>query len=172
MRQFFSGIILTLVGLAFGALFISWKGYVDFRADQKPSLIETKLAMAAVDASTERHAPPAPNALEPTEANLRAGAILYRETCSGCHGDLATPESTFGGNFYPPAPQFLKEAPDMPEYENFYIIQHGIRWTGMPGWKGILNDTQIWQLATLLSHIQKLPPAVEQELRKPVPSKE
>ncbi len=171
MRQFFWGIILTLVGLALGGLFISWKGYLDFRADQKPSVIETKLAMGAVDASTQRHAPPAANPLEPTEANLRAGAVTYRENCAVCHGDPATPETVLGRNFYPPVPQFMKDAPDMPENENYYIIQHGIRWSGMPGWKDTLSDNQIRQLVTLLSRIQKVPPAVEQELRKSAPGK-
>ena len=28
----------------------------------------------------------------------------------------------------------------MPENQNFYIIQHGIRWTGMPAWNKTLND--------------------------------
>jgi hypothetical protein len=34
---------------------------------------------------------------------------------------------------------------DMPENQNFYILQHGIRWTAMPGWKEVLSEKQIWQ---------------------------
>jgi len=51
---------------------------------------------------------------------------------------------------------------DMPENQNFYILQHGIRWTAMPGWKNVLSDQQIWQLVTLLSHMRDLPPAAKQ----------
>jgi mono/diheme cytochrome c family protein len=27
---------------------------------------------------------------------------------------------------------------------------HGIRWTGMPSWEGVLTDQQIWTLALFL----------------------
>src|SRR5487761_289476 len=37
--------------------------------------------------------------------------------------------------------------------QNFYIIQHGIRLSGMPAWKQSLSDQQIWQLTTFLSHM-------------------
>jgi mono/diheme cytochrome c family protein len=48
---------------------------------------------------------------------------------------------------------------DMPEHQNFYILQHGIRWTAMAGWKNVLSEQQIWQLVTFLSHMHDLPPA-------------
>ena len=48
----------------------------------------------------------------------------------------------------------------MPDNQNFYIIQHGIRLTGMPAWAQSLSDRQIWQLTTFLKHMNKLPPQV------------
>ena len=48
----------------------------------------------------------------------------------------------------------------MPENQNFYIIQHGIRLSGMPAWKPVLNEQQMWQVTTFLSHMDKLPPQV------------
>jgi mono/diheme cytochrome c family protein len=56
----------------------------------------------------------------------------------------------------------MKDMADMPENQNFFILQHGIRWTGMPGWKNILSDQQLWQLVTFLSHMHDLPPAAKQ----------
>jgi len=41
-------------------------------------------------------------------------------------------------------------------------VQHGIRWTAMPGWKNVLSEQQTWQLVTLLSHMHDLPPAAKQ----------
>ena len=49
----------------------------------------------------------------------------------------------------------------MPENQNFYIIRHGIRWTGMPAWKQTLNETQTWQVVTFLSNVEKLPPTAK-----------
>ena len=55
----------------------------------------------------------------------------------------------------------------MAENQNFYIIQHGIRWTGMPAWNKTLSENQTWQLVTFLSNIEKLPPAALKELEPP-----
>ncbi|MDE3170822.1 MAG: hypothetical protein KGL75_11825, partial [Acidobacteriota bacterium] len=38
---------------------------------------------------------------------------------------------------------------------------HGVRWTGMPGWKVVLKEREIWQLVTFLSHMDNLPPAAK-----------
>ena len=162
MRNFILGILFTVIVAAVGGFVCIKKGYVDFAADQKPSMIESKLAMAAVDASTDRRAPDAKNPVAPTEENLVAGAKLYLDHCAGCHGVSSNPDGQFAKSFYPPIPGFFHDAPDMSEGENFYIIQHGVRWTGMPSWSKTLSEQQIWQVVTFLSNIEKLPPAAQQ----------
>lgn len=159
MKNFFFGIVFTLVVLLAGSFFIAKRGYIDFTADQPPSSIEEHFAMSAVDASTDRRAPDMKNPVTPTEENLVAGAQLYLNHCAGCHGVPSNSDSQFGRSFNPPVPQFFKDSPDMPENQNFYIIQHGTRWTGMPSWKKTLTEPQIWQIVTFMSHIDKLPVA-------------
>lgn len=44
----------------------------------------------------------------------------------------------------------------MPENQNFYIIRHGIRLSGMPAWKPVLSEQQMWQVTTFLSHMDNL----------------
>jgi hypothetical protein len=66
-------------------------------------------------------------------------------------------------SYYPPVPRFPEDAPDMPENENFYIIKHGIRLTGMPGCGNNFSDDELWKLTAFLSQMGKLPPSVEQE---------
>ena len=167
MKGFLSGITLTLIALAVAGYFLLKKGYVDFKADNEPSAFEGHLAMSAVDASTERNAPEQKNPVAADEANLAAGAKLYVNHCAGCHGLPAYPDNQFGRSFNPPVPAFFKEAPDMPENQNFYIIQHGIRWSGMPAWNKTLSEAQTWQLVTFLSNVEKLPPAALKEFELP-----
>lgn len=161
MRSFVSGILFALIALAAGAWWCAKQGYADFAADQPPSSVEGRLAMGAVDASTDRRAPHGKSPVAPTEENLATGAKLYLDHCAGCHGVPANPDSQFARSFYPPAPAFFKDAPDMADGQNFYIIQHGIRWTGMPAWSKTLSDAQIWQVVTFLANIEKLPPAAQ-----------
>jgi mono/diheme cytochrome c family protein len=164
MKAFLFGVILTLFAVVAGGYFLLKSGRVNFRADAEPSAVEDHVAMSAVDASTERNAPEMKNPVAADEGNLVAGAKLYLDHCAGCHGVPANPESQFGRSFNPRVPAFFKETPDMPENQNFYIIQHGIRWSGMPAWKNTLNETQTWQLVTFLSNVEKLPPAARKEL--------
>ncbi len=161
MKSFLLGILFTLIAIIAGGWFALKQGYIDFAADQKQSLIEAKLAMVAVDASTDRRAPERKNPIPPTEENIAAGAKLYLDHCAGCHGVPSNPDSQFARSFYPAVPGFFHDAPDMSESANFYIIRHGVRWTGMPAWGNTLNEEQTWQVVTFLSNIEKLPPAAQ-----------
>ena len=161
MKGFIFGIVTMILVLALGLLF-ALKGFVNMRADNPPSKMEATLAGHAMDASIARAAPKATNPLIADETNLVVGARLYRDHCTLCHGDPAHPKSSLADSLNPPAPQFMNDMADMPENQNFYILQHGIRWTAMPSWKNILTEQQIWQLVTFLSHMHELPPAAKQ----------
>ncbi|MGC1484085.1 MAG: c-type cytochrome [Candidatus Acidiferrum sp.] len=163
MKGFVFGIVAMILILALGLLF-ALMGFVNMRADDPPSKMETAIAGRSMDASVARAAPKLTNPATPDVANLVAGARLYREHCTLCHGDPAHPKSPLVGSLNPPAPQFMDDMPDMPENQNFYILEHGVRWTAMPGWKNVLNDRQLWQLVTFLSHMHDLPPAAKQML--------
>ena len=58
---------------------------------------------------------------------------------------------------------------DMPENQNFYILEHGIRWTAMPGWKNVLTVQQLWQTVTFLSHMHELPSSAKQVFTETAP---
>jgi mono/diheme cytochrome c family protein len=63
---------------------------------------------------------------------------------------------------YPPPPQLATDGvEDDPQGYSFWVIKQGIRWTGMPSWKGSLTDEQIWTLALLLKHMDQLPPGAQ-----------
>jgi mono/diheme cytochrome c family protein len=161
MKVFLFGIATLTVILVLGVLF-AIMGFVDMRADNPPSRLETLLAGKALDASVARAAPKVANPVTADETNLVAGARLYRDHCALCHGDPANPKSTLVDSFNPPAPQFMNDMPDMPDNHNFYILQHGIRWTAMPAWKNVVSEQQTWQLVTFLSHMNNLPPGAKQ----------
>lgn len=170
MRNFVRGIFVTLVVLALGGWLYLRLGYTDLRADARPSWLESRLVATALDAAAARHAPEQLNPIPLTEANLLDGARLYRDKCADCHGRPDNPASDYGGNFYPPAPQFMKEGPRLLENQNFYVVKHGVRWAAMPAWGSIMADSEIWQVVALLSHLDNLPSAVEQELHRPAGS--
>jgi mono/diheme cytochrome c family protein len=123
-------------------------------------VLEKKIAMPSLDAAVDRHAPEAQNPLQPTDANLTAGMMIYQANCASCHGDIHRPHGLLADALYPRAPQFVEDAPDMPENQNFYIVQHGVRLSGMPAWKQALTEQEMWQVTAFLNHIDNLPPQV------------
>jgi mono/diheme cytochrome c family protein len=160
MLKFLLGFVVgVLVVLSAGFCYVRF-GFVDPRADLPVGLLESKIAMPSLDAAVDRRAPETQNPLQPTDDSLIAGMKMFQSNCAGCHGDIQHSHTAFGDAFYPRAPQFVEDAPDMPENQNFYIIQHGIRLSGMPSWKQVLSGQEMWQVTTFLSHMDKLSPQV------------
>jgi thiosulfate dehydrogenase len=49
---------------------------------------------------------------------------------------------------------------DDPPGETYWKVANGIRLTGMPSYRSVLTDTQMWQVSLLLANADKpLPPA-------------
>jgi mono/diheme cytochrome c family protein len=161
LRKFILGVIVTLLVLILGGLGIATLGFLPTAANVEPPHIESHIAMSAVDASMERHAPHVTNPLPPTDQNLEDGMKLYTMNCATCHGGLDRKPSTLAGSFYPPVPNLISDPPDDPEWHTFYTIRTGIRYTGMPAWDKALSEQDMWKITMLLSHLDKLPPAVQ-----------
>lgn len=163
MLKFLIGFAVAVVVLLMAVFCYVRFGFVDPRADVPVNWLESKIAMPALDASVDRRAAEAHNPTPSTDANLIAGMKIYQTNCAQCHGDIQHSHVAFGDAFYPRAPQFVEDPPDMPENQNLYIIQHGVRLSGMPAWKGALSEQDIWQVTTFLSHMDKLPSPVSAE---------
>lgn len=162
MGKFLVGVIATLVALILIASGIATLGLFPTPANVEPSHLETHFAMGAVDASMERHAPRVANPLMPNDQNLIDGMKLYTMNCALCHGTLDRKPSTLATSLYPPPPNLVSDPPDDPEWHIFYTMRTGIRYTGMPAWDKTLTEPDMWKITMFLSHMDKLPPAVQE----------
>jgi mono/diheme cytochrome c family protein len=162
MGKFFLGVVVTILVLILGGLGFALLGFFPTAANVPPPHLERRIAMGAVDASMERHAPHVVNPLTPTDENLKDGMKLYTMNCALCHGGLDRKPSALAESFYPPAPNLISDPLDDPEWHIFYTIRTGIRYTGMPAWDKTLSEQDRWKITMLLSHINKLPPGVQE----------
>jgi mono/diheme cytochrome c family protein len=124
------------------------------------------LAMSALDASMDRHAPRTTSPILPTDENLIDGMKIYTMNCALCHGTLDRKPSPLEKSFYPPPPQVILDPLDDPEWHLFYAIRTGVRYSGMPAWNKALGEQNIWKVTAFLSHVEKLPPAVQDYWKK------
>jgi mono/diheme cytochrome c family protein len=166
MRNFILGVVVTLLVLLLAGLAIAMLGLLPTNADSTPPKLERRIAMSAMDASMERHAPRLTNPVPPTDENLIDGMKLYTMNCAFCHGELDNKPNPFEHSFYPPPPQLIAHPIDDPEWHIYYAVRTGIRYTGMPAWNKALSDQDMWKVTAFLSRIEKLPPAVQDYWKK------
>lgn len=166
MRNFILGVVITLVVIVLAAVAIASFGMMPTTADATPSAMESRLAMSALDASMEKHAPRIANPVPPTDDNLIAGMKIYTMNCSVCHGTLDEKPSPLEHSLYPPPPQVILAPLDDPEWHLYYAIRTGVRYTGMPAWNKALSDEDIWKVTAFLTRLEKLPPGVQDYWKK------
>ena len=65
-----------------------------------------------------------------------------------------------GENMYPKTPDLAAPAAQgLSDGELFYIIQNGVRWTGMPSWKAEHSAEDTWRLVSFIRAVPKLTPS-------------
>lgn len=131
-----------------------------------PLPFEESLAGLAIRASIG-NAGSQKNPVPLNERNLLAGAQVFKENCAFCHSAPLAQQSAASKGMYPKPPQLFtpdEMVTDDPEGITFWIVTHGIRLSGMPGFGATLSDTERWQVTLLLAHADKLPPAVRSAL--------
>ena len=132
-------------------------------ADGTHSRLEARIMPAVLHASIVRHASEETNPFPLNEDTLKAGVDTYKAMCARCHSTPDGDASVYGNSFYPPAPKLPEGMAEYTDSQIFWLIKHGIRNTGMPGWGSMLSDEEIWGVVSLLKNSQDLPPSVEAE---------
>ena len=165
MKYLITGFVIGVLLLPTAALLYVWFGYAPVATAAPPLPLERAVTHAALEARIEREAPKA-SLVPATEANLAAGAVVYRDHCEICHG---TPDGTMSPTakgMFPQPPQLLrgKGVTDDPVGETYWKAANGIRLTGMPAYRGSLSNEQLWQVSELLATADKLPESVRSRL--------
>lgn len=166
MRKTFFGVIVTLLVLAVVGIGMALLGFLPTNANTEPPRMERQIAMTALDASMERHAPRVNSPIPPTDENLIDGLKIYTMNCALCHGGLDRQPSVLGKSFYPPAPSLILYPVDDPEWHVYYAIRTGVRYTGMAAWDKTLSESDMWKVTAFLTRVEKLPPAVQDYWKK------
>jgi mono/diheme cytochrome c family protein len=143
--------MLGVVGAMLGALLLGCK------AGKQPSPEETSLANAAKDVVIPLEAGKMNNPLPETDEVVSQGREVFLGSCAQCHGADARGDTYIGRNMNPPAMDL--SSPHVQHWndaELFWIIQNGVRLTGMPSWKSSISDNDTWKLARFIHNLPRL----------------
>jgi len=171
-----------LFGVVIGALLLpaaAWvwlsHGHPPVAVADSPFPFERQITGGALHGRIDKEAP-AKSPVQANEATFVAGAKIYREQCAFCHGVSGSP-SQVGQHMFPDAPPLWEKhqhgdvvgVSDDPPGETYWKVANGIRLTGMPAYKEVLSETEIWQVSVLLANADKpLPPAAVDRLKTPL----
>ena len=152
--------VVGLGAIAFGVWL--WASGIGTR--KPPSAIENAVSRAArntmipASARNRRSTEPA------TSENLRSGLEHWADHCASCHGNDGSGNTEVGRGLYPPAPDMrLPATQDLSDGSLFYIIEHGVKLTGMSAWGNgtAEGERSSWHL---VQFIRRLPSLSEAEL--------
>jgi mono/diheme cytochrome c family protein len=143
MGRVLLGVLLTIVLVPVCLICWLYFGKVPVAVTDPPFPKEKQIVSVPLNARIGRELIKAP--IQPDEDGLVAGAHIYSGKCAICHGFHGKP-ALFG--------------------ETYWKVVNGIRLTGMPSYKGLLTDNEIWQVSLLVANADKpLPPEVIDILR-------
>lgn len=160
-------VVLALVGAATLAA-VAWIGASGISARQAPGPIETAVARRAralaIPAAARDRRPAEPG----TADTLRSGLEHFADHCASCHANDGSGETEMGRGMYPRAPDMRQAATqDLTDGELFYIIEHGVKFTGMPAWGTGTPEGEAasWHLVQFIRHLPRLTEAELEEMK-------
>ena len=157
--------------LALGAMFslIVFLGARGFSAREQPTSLERLAASSVRSLAMPADAKARVNSVADTPKVIAEGLAHWADHCAACHANNGSGDAEMGKHLYPPAPDMRKAATQgLTDGELFYVIQNGIRLTGMPAWgSGTASDEQdSWKLVRFIRHLPKLSASEEQQMKE------
>jgi len=113
------------------------------------------------------HAPDQQNPVPNSEQAIAEGREHFADHCASCHANDGGGNTEMGRGLYPRAPDMrLAATQDLSDHQLFYIIENGIRLTGMPGWSTGTPEGEeaSWRLVHFIRRLPKLTPEEIEEM--------
>jgi mono/diheme cytochrome c family protein len=154
---------LLLVALAAIFLVVTfiWIGSRGISAKAEPGTLETAVARTMRRLAIPRGDKSRQNPVGRTPEVVAAGMAHYADHCAACHANDGSGETQIGLGLYPKPPDMRQAATQaLSDGELFYIIENGVRLTGMPAWGTGTpeNAEETWHLVHFIRELPQLTP--------------
>ena len=141
-----------------------------FTARDEPSSVEAfvarRLRVFAIPAKArdlKNPIPPGPDVLSRSKAH-------FADHCAICHGNDGRGDTLIGRGLYPKPPDMTQsDTQQLTDGQIYYIIENGIRFTGMPAFgeeAGNDNDLESWDLVHFIRHLPQMTSDEVQEMKE------
>jgi cytochrome c553 len=89
-------------------------------------------------------------------AMILRGAGHYETGCRSCHGAPGTPSPRIGQAMLPAAPELGPRIHELTPEKLFYVVKHGLKFTGMPAWPAQERDDEVWAMVAFLLKLPEI----------------
>jgi cytochrome c553 len=149
--------LASLAVIVAGGFLFAWSGVYSVAASRGHfAVVEFVLAFIMRN-SVETHAysiSPPPQLSNPDLEILGAGH--FHRGCAPCHGAPGQRLNATAKSMLPPPPDLSNTADQWKDRELFWIVKHGIKYTGMPAWATQHRDDEVWALVAFLKTLPTL----------------
>lgn len=84
------------------------------------------------------------------------GAGHFDHGCAPCHGAPGRAPSAVAQQMTPHPPKLDERIPQWQPQELFWIVKHGVKFTGMPAWVAPKRDDEVWAVVAFLQRLPEL----------------
>ena len=152
-----AGVLLALIMCA--AMTVIYLRTTGLNARGTPGVMETRAARAARRLAIPRTSREQKNPIPESAAAIADGMAHFADHCASCHGNDGSGQTEIGRGLYPKTPDMrLPETQELSDGELFYIIDNGVRFTGMPafGTGTTAGAEPTWHLVHFLRRLPRL----------------
>ena len=158
-------VLLVIVAALAVAAYVGRGGLA---ANTEPGRLERSVASRLVRISIPSDADRQQNPFKENADVWREARDHYMDHCAVCHGRTGKGDTDMGRNMYPKVPDLTAgSVQSRSDGALFYIIQNGVRWTGMPAWKDEHTPDDTWKL---VAFIRRAPSLTEADLKPEEPT--
>jgi mono/diheme cytochrome c family protein len=148
---------LVIVGAAIAGAALLVRGGISARGE--PSALESRIGRALRSWAIPDDAREAANPIAASPRVIADGLAHFADHCASCHANDGSGQTAMGRKLYPRAPDMRSAATQgLTDGELFYIIENGVRLTGMPAWGGPGTAEESWHLVHFIRHLPRLTP--------------
>ena len=148
--------VMLIAGIVMTGIYLRATG---LNARGTPGVMETRIARAARRLAISRTTRDRQNPVPGSDAAIADGMAHFADHCASCHGNDGSGQTEIGRGLYPKAPDMrLPETQALSDGELFYIIDNGVRFTGMPafGTGTAASAESTWRLVLFVRHLPRL----------------
>lgn len=138
-----------------------------FSTRKEPTVTERVLARATRRLAIPRGGRAAINPVSFSPDVWAESLAHFADHCATCHANDGSGRTGIGQRMYPKTPDMrLQDTQELTDGELYWIIENGVRLTGMPGWgAGDGNDLDTWKLVHFIRRLNDLTPEQLTEMK-------